>query len=89
MKTYSPLKNWSRRNKILSSNGYVLVWVPEHPKSFGGGYYYEHRMVFEKKYNRILKSWETVHHISGDRTDNSPDNLFLCTRKEHDYADMD
>lgn len=84
---YTPLQKWSRRETRMNPNGYVLVFAPEHPKSFGGGWYYEHRLVAEKKIGRILKSWETVHHISGNKTDNTWDNLFICTRKEHDRAE--
>jgi hypothetical protein len=84
---YSPLQKWHRRDRRLNPNGYVLVWVPEHPKSFAGGWYYEHRLAAERSVGRVLKSWETVHHISGDKTDNSWWNLFVCTRSEHDRAD--
>lgn len=84
---YRPIKDWSDRIYKLNSNGYVLIMCPEHPKSFLGGFYYEHRLVAEKHIGRILKSWETVHHISGDKTDNSLKNLFVCTRQEHDLAD--
>lgn len=85
MVKYTPIDKWSDRPLDMHSNGYILVWVPEHPKNFGG-YYYEHRLVMERKVGRVLNSWETVHHISEDKTDNSEDNLFCCTRDEHDYA---
>lgn len=84
---YIPLQKWHRREKCRNPNGYILVWVPEHPKAFNGGWYYEHRLAAEQSVGRILKTWETVHHISGDKTDNSWWNLFICSRKEHDLAD--
>lgn len=83
---YKPIQNWSTRERDVGSSGYVLVLVPEHPKSFGGGYYYEHRLVMEKHMGRILETWETVHHINEDKQYNDLENLFCCTRKEHDYA---
>lgn len=64
----------------------MLVKVPEHPKSFNGGWYYEHRLVVEASLGRVLESEVTIHHISEDKTDCSLDNLFLCTRSEHDQA---
>jgi hypothetical protein len=85
-KSYRPMKAWHDRERCLNDSGYVLVMVPEHPKSFKGGWYYEHRLVAEKRANRVLMPWETVHHISGDKTDNSWPNLFICTREEHDHA---
>jgi len=79
---YRPIQNWLGR-KSRMQDGYIVVWVPEHPKCFGGGWYYEHRLVMEKKYSRILKDWETVHHINGDKEWNDDINLFVCTRREH------
>jgi hypothetical protein len=83
---YRPLRSWFKRQRKIGRDGYVLVWVPEHPKNFGGGWYYEHRLVYEKKLGRILDRWEEVHHINMIKNDNSPVNLFLCTRKEHNRA---
>lgn len=79
---YKPIKDWQSRDRMVSEDGYVLIFAPEHPKAFNGGWYYEHRMVFEARLGRLLKSDETVHHI-GVKTDNSVRNLFLCTWEEH------
>lgn len=83
---YFPIKDWATRARKKHPRGYVLVHVPEHYKSFDGGYYYEHRLVLEAHLGRVLKRWESVHHISEDKTDNSLQNLFLCSRSEHDFA---
>jgi hypothetical protein len=80
---YSPLKSWAKNPKKLSRDGYVLVQVLSHPKSFNGGWYYEHRLVYEKKLGRILERWEEVHHINEIKDHNYADNLILCTRSEH------
>lgn len=81
---YVPVKSWGDRKKTKARNGYILVWVPEHPKSFRGGWYYEHRLVCEEAFGRLLEHWETVHHINHDRSWNHPDNLFVCSRTDHD-----
>jgi len=83
---YSPIQKWYDRDRKTNDSGYTLIMVPEHPKSFDGGWYYEHRLVEEKRHGRILESWETVHHISENKKDCSPANLFVCTREEHDKA---
>ena len=80
----APIQDWSKRQTKFCD--YLLVWAPEHPKSFDGGWYYLHRVVVEKQLNRILHTWETVHHINEDKYDCSLENLFVCTRPEHDNA---
>ena len=82
---YDPILNWEKRKK-QKLNKYVVIWVPEHPKSFDGGWYYEHRLSVERSMGRVLKAWETVHHIDGDTENNSINNLFPCTEREHRYA---
>lgn len=79
---YIPIRNWHNRKRMLSSDGYVLIHAPDHPKNFNG-WYYEHRMVCEAHLGRMLQSDETVHHI-GLKTDNSYKNLFVCSWQEHE-----
>ena len=79
---YTPIYSWSKRKTKKTQDGYVLVYINTHPKSFKG-WYYEHRLVMEKKYGRILEDWETVHHINGNKSDNSERNLFVCTQAQH------
>lgn len=85
---YYPVEKWDKAERKTNKRGYILVWVPQHPKSFDGGWYYEHRLMGEHMLGRVLKCWETVHHINENKTDNSWLNLFVCTRKEHDYASI-
>jgi hypothetical protein len=47
---------------------------------------YQHVIVVEKHMGRKLYAWETVHHINEIKTDNHIDNLFVCSRQEHDKA---
>jgi hypothetical protein len=82
---YQPINAWNKRDRKISREGYMLVKVAEHPKSFKG-WYYEHRLIIEKQINRVLDDWETVHHINEDKIDNRLINLFLCSRIEHNKA---
>ena len=63
---------------------YKLV-ASNHPKSINGKYY-EHVLIIEHHINRYLYDWETVHHINEIKNDNRIENLFICSRTEHDKA---
>ena len=60
--------------------------MPEHPAAFCEGWVYEHRLVVERHIGRLLTPGETVHHINECRTDNRPENLFVCPEDEHAKA---
>jgi len=44
---------------------------------------WEHRWLMEQKLGRKLETWEEVHHIDRDATNNRLDNLVVLVRKEH------
>jgi len=50
-------------------------------KTFGR---HTHRIVAEQKLGRPLKADEVVHHLDGDKRNNSPDNIrVFSSQKEH------
>ena len=66
---------WKGGRYTDKSSGYVYVYV-------GGqnnNYRLEHRVVMEQILGRPLLRSENVHHINGNRSDNTPDNLQLWT----------
>jgi hypothetical protein len=68
----------------LNSSGYYEVWVGQHTiPELKGGYYKEHRLMAEVMLNKELKPEEIVHHIDGDKTNNTYDNLDVLRGNAH------
>ena len=82
-----PLKEnhgmWKGGRVTCISGGYVGIHMPEHPSASKVGYVYEHTLVAEKMLGRSLNKDEVVHHIDLDKHNNTPENLFICNRKDH------
>ncbi|MFF4937275.1 HNH endonuclease [Micromonospora sp. NPDC000729] len=55
--------------------GYVHIFVPDHPNAVGQGWVFHHRYVMEQHLKRLLNPYENVHHKNGDRADNRLENL--------------
>ena len=74
------------RERQFCSRSCYMAWRREHrgdtyPK-IGG--VHEHRLVAERKLGRPLASGEVVHHIDGNKQNNSPENLaVLPSQAEH------
>lgn len=62
--------NW-KGGKIKTKYGYISIRGPS------GKLVMEHRVVMEQILGRKLLSTEVVHHIDGNRENNSPENLML------------
>jgi hypothetical protein len=64
--------------RIKNTQGYILIYSPNHPRKDSRGYVREHILIMEKMIGRYLQGKEMIHHINGVKSDNSPDNLYLC-----------
>lgn len=64
-------------------DGYIAVYVPDHPYANKEGYVMEHRLVMEEHIGRYLEKGEEVHHINKKRDDNRLENLTLLSTEEH------
>lgn len=69
-------------SRVRSTNGYVRVHLPTHPRANCDGYVQEHRLVMEQLLGRPLEPFENVHHKNGVRDDNRPENLELWTKPQ-------
>ena len=74
----------------INTQGYKLLYIPEHPFSNKQGYAREHRLVVEKILGHYLDVFARVHHINGVKTDNRPENLyyFLYSSEHNKYHQM-
>lgn len=78
------------RNK--AGDGYWKIWISQDDPmaSMRGkaGYVKEHRLVLARKLGRPILDSETVHHIDGDKANNSPENLELRQGKHGKHVVM-
>lgn len=63
--------------RYFDSNGYVVLFMPEHPFCGTKKTVLEHRFIMECKIGRYLENEECVHHIDGNKANNNPNNLML------------
>lgn len=64
-------------------DGYIRLYMPDHPSANRDGHILEHRAIYEWSRGITLPPGALVHHINGIKTDNRPENLIALTRMEH------
>ena len=69
-------------------DGYIKVYVPDHPHATADGYVAKHTLVMERSIGRYLSADEVVHHINHIRDDNRLENLLLMTKHDHQALHM-
>ena len=69
---------------ICTGGGYKYCRTkPQHPRANSKGLYPLHRVLMEIKLNRLLNPEEVVHHLDGDKTNNSLENLAVLSNVDH------
>lgn len=72
----------ANRKPFVMRKGYRYICDPSR-SSHSQGYISEHRMVFEDYTGVVVKKGEAIHHINGDKLDNSINNLMLLSDSAH------
>jgi transposase-like protein len=62
---------------------YILVYLPNYPRTNYRGYILEHIVVYETFNKCCLLSWVILHHKDGNRQNNNISNLEPMTRDVH------
>jgi len=73
-------------SKIISSSGRYLITAPQNYKGkkyINNRYVFQYRYIMEQKIGRLLKCYEIVHHINGNKLDDRIENLELMINKYH------
>ena len=81
---------------IEKRSGYKLVMIPKDSpfacmavmnRESGAVYVREHRLVMAQNLGRPLESWEIVHHINHNKSDNRIENLELINGQSRHQAE--
>lgn len=84
--------NWKGGRRV-TKDGYISILLRKgdffYPMANKGKYVLEHRLVMAKSLGRLLESFELVHHIDGDRSNNTLPNLQLTTAGKHNLSYRD
>ena len=84
-------KHWKwKQGRILDKDGYVLIKRPFHPYKNARDYVQLHRLIIEAYYSIMygeviyLFPLLVIHHIDGNKQNNSLSNLEILTKRQHD-----
>jgi hypothetical protein len=67
-----------RGGSWINKQGYVLLFMPEHPRSDKSGQLRQHVLVCEKAFGRPLPDGAVIHHVDENGSNNQNSNLVIC-----------
>lgn len=67
----------NKRKGYINSGGYKIITTDQYPRGV-----LEHRYVMEQHLGRPLLTYESVHHVNGDKIDNRLENLELWSSSQ-------
>ena len=78
-----PLNECQVGKVFINSSGYCEVYVGNafDKKQRKDKYRLLHKLVAQVENDGYLSKHDLVHHVDGDKTNNNPDNLFICHSK--------
>jgi len=62
--------------------GYVFIYMPDHPNAKSNGYVREHTLIMSNYLGRPLEKGENIHHKNGVKDDNRLQNLELWSTSQ-------
>ena len=83
---------WSLENfndGYVNADGRFRVWLPNHPRVDLHGYVYRTIVAYEAYHGVVIPLNKMIHHLDGNKLNDSKENLRLATRQEHSkYHDL-
>lgn len=65
--------------RYADKSGYIMLYMPDHPRAEHNGYVREHVLIAEKAMGKPLPPGAVLHHVNENAGDNkTPGNLVIC-----------
>ncbi len=77
---YNP--NW-KGGRTTVGKGYIMIYLPNHPRASQWGYVPEAVLVAEKILSKHLPLSAVIHHVNGKTAESQPGNIVICQDKAY------